>query len=84
MVAVTPTDTVTLPFMGIQMTTHENNGGTMPQTQTQTKKKTDDRTALQVWGIPAELKTKFKIACLRKGTTMRNAVLAFLKSYTNN
>jgi hypothetical protein len=34
---------------------------------------------LLVWNVPAIVRNRFKIRCLRAGTSMRAAILAFMK-----
>jgi hypothetical protein len=45
--------------------------------QTPKKKKLKD--AFLIWDVPPEVRNKFKAACARKGVSMKEAVIAFLK-----
>ena len=35
--------------------------------------------SLQVWGIPKDLREKFKRACMKEGTSMREAIEQFME-----
>lgn len=39
---------------------------------------------LLVWGIPAALKREFKARCAEKGTDMKEAITAFMVSFTTS
>ena len=39
---------------------------------------------LVIWGVPENTKARFKIACARKGVTMKDAVIALLCKFAND
>ena len=39
---------------------------------------------LLIWGVPKNLKARFKAKCARKGVTMRDTVLGFLRSFVSS
>ena len=36
---------------------------------------------LLIWNVPKEVRLRFKLACVRKGRTMRDVIMEFLKNY---
>jgi hypothetical protein len=44
-----------------------------------TPKKKKLKDAFLIWGVPPEVKKKFKAACARKDVSMREALIALLK-----
>ena len=43
----------------------------------------NNRDALQIWRVPRSLKRRFRRRCRERRTTMRGAVLDFLRQYTD-
>jgi hypothetical protein len=37
------------------------------------------KTQILIWGVPRDLKHRFKINCARRGLTMREVILKFLR-----
>lgn len=38
-------------------------------------------TTLMIWKVPIELKAKFKMACLKRKISMRDAIILFLQKW---
>lgn len=45
---------------------------------------TPDAAPLMIWNVPKELRTRFKMACAYSDTTMRQAIMRFMDSYTRS
>lgn len=56
-----------------------------PPKDTQKGRENNSETcAMTIWNIPRESKKKFKIKCLEKNITMREAFLQFLEDFTQD
>lgn len=41
----------------------------------------DPGTEILIWKVPVDLKARFKAECARRGISMRDAVLEFIRTY---
>lgn len=47
----------------------------------ETKKKKPRRNPLLVWGIPPELRKRFRMRCIQRGVTMQRAIQDLMRLY---
>jgi len=46
------------------------------------KKRMKTGTEMLIWGIPEELKHKFKMRCMEQEETMKDVIIDFMQKYT--
>lgn len=47
------------------------------------EKKKKKKTSLLIWDVPENLKTTFKATCAKRGVSMRDVILGFLKDFNH-
>ncbi len=47
------------------------------------QKMTSDECELLIWGVPRVLRRRFKLACMRNDSTMKQTILRFMARYAN-
>lgn len=48
------------------------------------KKYDEERSYIQIWNVPSELKQKFKAACALSGKGMRETFIGMMKDFVKN